>query len=113
MSRHDHGLARHSSREEITRIRSLALVTEEQPRPAEQPLHLELEHLRIGVDGAMDPIGLDQSCDVVGAERWHCESGRYSIRTRPVFFRTARGTARRGLQHVRLASEAPRPALVI
>jgi len=48
-------------------------VAEQQPGPAEQPLHLELEHVRIGVNGAVDAIGLDQSDDVVGAERRHVE----------------------------------------
>src|SRR5262249_4936508 len=59
--------------EEVARIRHLALVAEQQPGPAEQPLHLELEHLRIGVDRAVDAIGLDQSGDVVGAERRHVD----------------------------------------
>src|SRR5206468_6330317 len=39
VSRHDHGLARHPRREEVAGIAHLALVAEEQPGPAEQPLH--------------------------------------------------------------------------
>ena len=71
MARHDHGLTGHPRGEEVARIRDLALVAEQQPGPAEQALHLELEHVRIGVDGAVDAVGLDQSGDVVGAERRH------------------------------------------
>src|SRR5262249_27917809 len=88
VARHDHGLAGHPRGEEVARIRDLALVPEQQPRPAEQPLHLELEHLRIGVDRAVDAIGLDQSGDVVGAERRH-------VADPAVLFPTGLDTARR------------------
>ena len=63
VARHDDGLAPHARREEIAGAPHLALVTEDQPRAAKDPVHLELEDLRIGVDGAMDAVGLDQSLD--------------------------------------------------
>src|SRR5439155_1658064 len=56
VARHDDGLAPHARREEIAGAPHLALVTEDQPRAAKDPVHLELEDLRIGVDGAVDEL---------------------------------------------------------
>ena len=63
VARHDDGLAPHARREEIARAPDLALVAEDQPRAPEDPGHLELEQGGVGVDGAVDPVGLNQTLD--------------------------------------------------
>ena len=60
LARHDHRLARHPGGEVITGARYLAFVPEQQPGAAEHALHLEFEYRRVGVHGAVHPIGLHQ-----------------------------------------------------
>ena len=38
-------------------------MADEQPRAAEEALHLELEEIGIGIDAPMDAARLDQACD--------------------------------------------------
>jgi hypothetical protein len=63
VAHHDDRLAPHTRREEIARVPHLALVAEDQPRAAEDPVELQLEQHGIGVDGAVDAVGLDQTLD--------------------------------------------------
>ncbi len=65
VARHDDRLAAEIRGDEVTRIGHLALVTDEQPGAAEDALHLQLEHIRIGIDAPMHPAGFDQRRDVV------------------------------------------------
>ena len=59
MADHDHGLAADLRGDEVAGLRHLARVPDEQPSAAEDALHLQLEHLRIGVDVAVHATGLD------------------------------------------------------
>jgi hypothetical protein len=63
VSGHDDGLTPHASREEVTRPGDLALVAEDEPRAPEDAIQLEIEQRGIGVDRAMDTVGLDQLLD--------------------------------------------------
>src|SRR5262249_20569843 len=47
-------------REEVAGRRDLTLVAAEQPCLAPQPLHLEIEDLRVGVDATVHAIGSDE-----------------------------------------------------
>ena len=42
------------ARDEVARLGDLAVVPDEEPRPAEDPLELELEDFRVGEDAARD-----------------------------------------------------------
>jgi hypothetical protein len=46
--------------DEIARLRDLAGVADIDPGARPQALHLELEHLRVDVDVAVHPVGLNQ-----------------------------------------------------
>ena len=41
-------------------------MADEYPQPAEDALHLQIEHIGIGVHPAVHLVGLDQPGDVVG-----------------------------------------------
>jgi hypothetical protein len=60
---HDHRLAPHPRREKVARISHLALVAENQPRAAEEPVELQLEQCGVGVHRAMDTVGLHELLD--------------------------------------------------
>jgi hypothetical protein len=64
----DHGLTAHSCREEVPGPGDLAVVSQHQPGPAEETVHLQLEQRRVGVDGPVDAVGLDEALDGLDVE---------------------------------------------
>jgi hypothetical protein len=46
-------------------------VADEQPGAPENPLHLQFEHVRVGIDPAMDAAGLNQAGDRFGTSVAH------------------------------------------
>ena len=69
VAREQQRLAADAGRDEVAGIPDLALVADIDPCRAEDALELELENLRIGVEPAVHPAGLDQRTD--GFARWH------------------------------------------
>ena len=59
-ARHQHLVAAEVGAQEVVRLGDLALVGDEQPGAAENPLHLELENARIGVEAPMHHVGAHQ-----------------------------------------------------
>ena len=95
--RHDHRLPPEFGGEIIARIGDLAGMADEQPGPPENPLHLQFEDIRIGIDAAVDASGLDQFCDRSGVPIHHgafrYSGGRAAARcvfTRACWYRSAR-----------------------
>ena len=68
---HDHGLPSELGGDVVAGLRHLAGMADEQPRLAEDALHLELEDVRIGVDVAVHATGLDEAGDVIGMSVAH------------------------------------------
>lgn len=68
---HHHRLPPKLGREIVPGIRHLAGMTDEQPRAPENPLHLQFEHVRVGIDAAVDAAGLDQIGDRCGTSVMH------------------------------------------
>ena len=67
---HDDRLAAELGGDEIARIGHLAVMADEQPGTAEDALHLQFEHVGIGVDAPVHAAGLDQPGDVVFVAVW-------------------------------------------
>ena len=64
MAHHDHRLAADLHRPVVADIRHLALVPDIGPHLVEDVLHLELENRRIGIDAAVNAIGLHRLGDI-------------------------------------------------
>src|SRR5262249_19059854 len=64
MADHDHRLATDLYRPVVADLRHLALVPEIGPHLVEDALHLELENRRIGIDAAVNAIGLHRLGDI-------------------------------------------------
>ena len=60
MTRYDHRLATELRGKKIPAVANLAFMPHEQPGAPEQPVHFQLENVRIGVNGVMDTVGLNQ-----------------------------------------------------
>ena len=97
MPRHHHRLPPEFGGKKIARIGDLAGMADEQPGPAENPLHLQFEDIRIGIDAPVDASRLDQFCDRSGVPIHHgafrCSGGRAAARcvfTRACWYRSAR-----------------------
>jgi hypothetical protein len=65
VARHYYGLAPELGGNEVAGLRHLACVADEQPGAPEDPFHLQLEDVRVGINVAMDAARLDQLGDVV------------------------------------------------
>jgi hypothetical protein len=63
VARKDHGLSAKIERHVIARARHLTHMSDEEPRPPEDALHLELEYRGVAVHSAVDPPGFYQSGD--------------------------------------------------
>jgi hypothetical protein len=79
---HDqHVVPAHHGREEIARLRDLRLVAQEQPRAAEDLLHLALEDRRVAVDPPIHLAALERDEVVdVGRRRRHARMSSRGIR---------------------------------
>ena len=66
LAHHEDRLPAHLRRHEIARARDLAVMAEQQPGPAENPFHLQVEDAWIGVGVPMHPAGLHQLRDPLG-----------------------------------------------
>ena len=71
----DQGPQPHVRRQEIVGVGHLALVGQINPGAAEHLGHLGIEDRGVGVDGAMDPVGLDQSAKI--GRRGRIGNGRH------------------------------------
>src|SRR5258708_20367129 len=67
-------LSPHPRGEKIARRPGLAFVPQNQPGAPEDALHLDLEHGRVGVGGAVNPVGPDQVRKPGKIERIHRRS---------------------------------------
>ena len=92
-------------RDEVVRFRQLALVGEIDPGAPEDPLHLGNEDVGIGVERAMDPMGLYQSVEIVHGVTCGLYSTNENLRTSP-----AQSTRRTILYLTLMAKPSPSAA---
>src|ERR1044072_3265512 len=99
MTNHDHRLAADLHRPVVADSRHLALVPDVGPHLVEDALHLELENRRIGIDAAVNAIGLHRLGDIQADIRSHRDlpSSHPSKQSRaaPRYWRSGRNYARR------------------
>jgi hypothetical protein len=60
IARHDDGLRADRARDEIPRMRDLAVVADEDPSAIEDPLHLVLDDARVRVERGVDSVVADE-----------------------------------------------------
>ena len=69
IARYQHFMLRQLGADEVAWITQLAFVRDVKPQPAENPLLLQGEYLRVGIGAAMNVVWPHQRADIVAAQR--------------------------------------------